>query len=192
MPAPILLDLPATLNTERLELRPPRAGDGPMLCAAVTESLPELRRFVASLPWAAAEHSVEASEAYCRQAQANFLARSDLPFLLIERSSGELVGCAGLHRPVWSTPQWEVGYWCRSSRTGQGFIAEAVRSLSTLAFETLRVARLELLTDADNPASRRVAERCGFELEGILRHERRAPGGELRNTCVYARIAAPA
>ncbi len=192
MSKPLLLDLPAALQSERLELRPPRAGDGPMLCAAVTESLVELRRFVASVPWAAAEPSVEASETYCRQAQANFLTRSDLPFLLIERATGELVGCAGLHRPVWATPQLEVGYWCRSSHSGRGFISEAVRTLTTLAFETLGVVRLELLCDADNPASRRVAERCGFELEGILRHERRAPNGELRNTCVYARIGQPA
>jgi len=35
-----------------------------------------------------------------------------------------------------------------------------------------------------------VAERCGFELEGVLRHERRAPDGSLRNTCIYARLAA--
>ena len=101
---PILLDLPSTINTERLALRPPQAGDGAALFAAVTESLPELRRFLASLPWVEVEQTIEASEIYCRTAQADFAARKDLPFLLFERASGQLVGAAGLHRAVWTTP----------------------------------------------------------------------------------------
>ncbi len=192
MTDPLLLDLPATLPTPRLLLRPPHAGDGPVLHAAVAESLPELRRFLASLPWVAAEQGIERSEIYCRTAQSNFLARKDMPFLLFEKASGQLVGCSGLHRPEWSTPKLEVGYWVRSSRTGQGFISEAVNALVALAFKQLHVARLELITDEDNAPSRRVALRCGFTLEGTLRHERRAPDGSLRNTCVYARLAATA
>jgi RimJ/RimL family protein N-acetyltransferase len=43
-------------------------------------------------------------------------------------------------------------------------------------------------TDVANLASRRVAERCLFALVGILRQERRATDGSLRNTCVYARL----
>jgi RimJ/RimL family protein N-acetyltransferase len=37
--------------------------------------------------------------------------------------------------------------------------------------------------------SRRVATRCGFELEGVLRSTLRTPDGEWRNSCVYARTA---
>jgi len=43
-------------------------------------------------------------------------------------------------------------------------------------------------TDVANLASRRMAERCLFALEGILRQERRANDGSLRNTCIYARL----
>ena len=43
-------------------------------------------------------------------------------------------------------------------------------------------------TDVVNLTSRRVAERCLFALVGILRQERRASDGSLRNTCVYARL----
>lgn len=186
---PLLLDLPTTLHTARLLLRTPQAGDGPALHAAVAESLPELRRFLASLPWVAAEQSVALSESYCRMAHANFLARRDMPYLLLEKATGQLVGSSGLHRPEWATPKLEMGYWVRSSRSGQGFVSEAVAALTALAFNQIHAARLELITDEANGASRQVAQRCGFALEGILRHERRAPDGSLRNTCVYARLA---
>ena len=95
----------------------------------------------------------------------------------------------GLHRTVWATPKTEVGYWGRVSKARNGYISEAVNRLTSFAFETLKMARVELMTDAENLSSRRVAERCGFMLEGILRHERRAPDDTLRNTCVYARLA---
>jgi RimJ/RimL family protein N-acetyltransferase len=187
---PLLLELPGHIDTRRLHLRVPRAGDGAALYAAIVESLPELRRFLASLPWVAAEPSPEASEAWCRNAAANFLARRDLPFLMFEREGGALVGATGLHRTVWETPRTEIGYWCRTTRAGRGYVSEAVAAVARYAHENLRAVRVEIVTDEANLASRRVAERCGFELEGVLRHERRAPDGSLRNTCIYARLAA--
>ena len=79
MPNPILFDLPSPLETPRLVLRPPQPGDGQALFGAITESLPELRRFLANLPWVAADQTLESSEIYCRTGQSNFLARKDLP-----------------------------------------------------------------------------------------------------------------
>lgn len=184
---PVLLDLPMSLTTERLLLRVPQPGDGIALYDAIAESLPELRQFLSSLPWVAGEQSVESSETFCRNAHANFLACRDLPFLIFSRSSGELLGATGLHRPNWETPKLEVGYWRRSSASGHGLISEAVAALVHYAFAQAHAVRVELITDSKNTKSRRVAERCGFVLEGTLRNERRAPDGSLRNTCLYAR-----
>jgi RimJ/RimL family protein N-acetyltransferase len=186
---PILLDLPERIETARLILRPPRAGDGPALHRALVESLPELRRFLASLPWVAADQTVDSAEAFCRKACANFISRRDLVYALVDKDSLEPLGSVGLHRTVWATPKTEVGYWLRSSRTGRGLMSEAVGALVDVAFSELRMARVEIITDEENMASRRVAERCQFQLEGLHRHERRAPDGSLRNTCVYARLA---
>ena len=79
---PILLNLPSSIETPRLTLRPPRTGDGPALHQALSESLPELRRFLASLPWVAAEQTLESAEMFCRNGEANFVSRKDLPFLV--------------------------------------------------------------------------------------------------------------
>ena len=188
MTPPILLQLPLEVHTEHLLLRVPRTGDGESLHEAIAESVVELRRFLASLPWVAAEQSVESSEIFCRNAESNFIARRDLPYLMWEKASGSVIGATGLHRTDWNTPKTEIGYWCRTSRTGKGFTSEAVEALVEVAFEQLKVSRVELITDAENLGSRRVAQRCRFELEGILRNERRAPDGTLRNTCVYSRL----
>lgn len=185
---PLLLDLPSTIETERLLLRTPQAGDGGAVHEALAESIVELRRFMGLLPWVAAEPTVQASELFCRQSQAQVLLRKDFPFLLIERASGRLVGLAGLHRPEWLVPKIEVGYWCRTGDTGRGLITEAVRAVTELAFRQLFMQRVELVADEANVRSRRVAERSGFLLEGIQRHAQRGPDGSLRNLCLYARL----
>ena len=50
----------------------------------------------------------------------------------------------------------------------------------------------ELVTDELNVGSRAVALRCGFQLEGVLHNNAQAPDGQLRNTCLYAKLPAAA
>ena len=88
----------------------------------------------------------------------------------------------------WAVPRFEIGYWCRSSRTGQGFVTEAVQALTAMAFDTLGARRVEIFTDDLNQASWRVAERAGFVLEGVHRHMRIDPDGTLRDMRVYAQV----
>ena len=115
---PLLRDFPEQFETERLLIRCPRAGDGAMVHAAAVETLAELRAWPASLPWALAEPTVEASELFCREGQAAWLARQHLPMLLLLKATGEYVGGSGLHHIDWAVPKFEVGYWCRSATTG--------------------------------------------------------------------------
>jgi RimJ/RimL family protein N-acetyltransferase len=188
MPDPLLIDVPEHLETARLLLRPLRRGDGAQLHEALVESIAELRRHLWFLPWVAEEPTLASAEARCRRSEANFLARSDLAFLAFEKDGGRLVGSVGLHRTDWQLPKTEVGYWVRSSAAGRGYVAEGVQALVGWAFNGLGAQRVELVTDETNTASRRVAERCGFELEGTLRQVMRAPDGTLRNSCIYARL----
>lgn len=190
---PLLLDLSTRIDTARLTLRPPQPGDGALLQAALAESQQAMRAFLHFLPWVAAEPTLEMAELRCRQAHAAFAARTDLPWFVFEQSSGRLVGSVGLHRSDWAVPKTEVGYWVRSSATGLGYASEAVRGLTEqVAFGVIGAQRVELITDAANTASRRVAERCGFTLEAVQRASQRGADASLRDTCVYARWPQPA
>ncbi len=188
---PILIDIPERLETERLILRAPRAGDGAAVFEAVAETLVDLRKWPASLPWALIEPSVETSETFCRRGQAAFLARSDLPMFIFLKEGNVCIGGTGLHRVNWLVPKFEIGYWIRKRFHGRGVATEVVRALMRFAFSTLDAKRVEILTDMENVASRRVAENAGFALEGILHNDRITPAGELRNTCVYAVTGRP-
>ena len=70
----------------------------------------------------------------------------------------------------------------------RGYCSEAVHALVSFSKQQLGARRLEICSDPRNGKSRRVAERCGFELEGILRQNMRDPYGGLRDSCMYAMV----
>jgi RimJ/RimL family protein N-acetyltransferase len=188
MPDPLLLPVPSSLETQRLVLRSFRVEDAPALHAALAESINELRNTLWFLPWVAEDPTLQSAEIRCCNAAANFLLRTDLPYLAFEKTSGRLVASVGLHRTDWSLPRTEVGYWVRTSETGKGYASESVAALSSWALSDLGAKRLELVTDQQNLGSRGVAERCGFRLEGVLRNVMQSPDGRLRNSCVYSKL----
>jgi RimJ/RimL family protein N-acetyltransferase len=179
---PLLLDLPDEILTQRLILRPPRAGDGAAVNEAILESIEGLQRW---MPWATPTPTPEQSESWCRHAAADFLARKQLPMLLFLRDGGTFAGSSGMHALDWNVPRFEIGYWVRRRFEGQGFVTEAAAAFTRFAFETLRAQRVEIRTDDRNERSWRVAERLGYRLEGVLRNESRDAYG-LRDTRIYA------
>jgi RimJ/RimL family protein N-acetyltransferase len=188
---PLHFVIPETFETSRLILRPFSVADAPQLHEALVESLSELRNHLWFLPWVAEEQTLESAEARCRKAHGNFVLRLDLAYLAFERNSGRLVGSVGLHRTDWTLPRTEVGYWVRTREVGKGYAIESVNALTDWALNGLGAKRVELVTDELNAGSRAVALRCGFLLEGIMRNTTQSPNGELRNSCVYSKLAAP-
>ena len=63
----------------------------------------------------------------------------------------------------------ELGYVVLPASRGRGVATEALRLLTAWAFSELGALRLELLIGVGNHASKRVAERCGYVREGVLR-----------------------
>lgn len=186
---PVLLDVPERLDGERTVLLAPRAGLGAEMAVVIAQSLSHLRPWMV---WAQQAPTAESSELVVRRMQADFIARRDLSYQLCARradgSPGRLLGGTGLHRMDWAVRRFEIGYWIRPEAAGQGHVSEAVKLLATMAFEHLGARRVEIRCDARNTKSRAVAERCGFELEGVFRNDTLGVDGHPRDTAVYSRI----
>lgn len=187
---PLLIDIPERLDGERIVLLAPRAGLGAEMAVVIAQSLSHLRPW---MPWAQEAPTAESSELVVRRMQADFIARRDLCFQIYARradgSAGRMLGGTGLHRIDWAVRRFEIGYWIRPEAAGQGHASEAVRLLTALAFDRLAARRVEIRCDPRNAKSRAVAERCGFELEGVLRQDSLGVDGHPRDSCVFSRIA---
>ncbi|MCP1134288.1 GNAT family N-acetyltransferase [Paenibacillus polysaccharolyticus] len=121
------------------------------------------------LPFAENIPTLEESEASVRKARLRFLERSDLMLHLRDKATDEFVGSSGLHRMDWNARSFEIGYWVRTSRSGEGLVTEAVRGIEQFAIVHLQANRLEIRCDARNVRSASVAKRLGYTQEGILR-----------------------
>ena len=182
------IDVPEQIFSERLALRAPGPDRAEAVVEAIAESIEELRPW---LHWAQEVPSLEFQREWCGETLRRFRAREEFPFFLFERESDLLVGACGVVALDWNVPRFEIGYWVRSSRRGKGYITEAVRTLTRLAFERFGAVRVEIRCSSHNVRSARVAERLGFTLEGVLRNAGRHPDGSLRDTLIFARLEAP-
>jgi RimJ/RimL family protein N-acetyltransferase len=70
----------------------------------------------------------------------------------------------------------ELGYIVAREARGKGVASEILRLLTRWAFDELGAYRAYLIIDVENPASARVAERCGYRLEGVMRSIHVKPG----------------
>ncbi|MCA8832907.1 GNAT family N-acetyltransferase [Hymenobacter pini] len=108
-------------------------------------------------------------------------------FLAIE-VDGEAVGGIGVHfKSDVRRRSAEIGYWLTPACWGRGIVTEAVRTLSAYVLANFDVCRLYAAIFATNPASGRVLEKAGYELEARLRRSI-VKDGQLLDSLLYALV----
>jgi len=81
-----------------------------------------------------------------------------------------------------------LGYWVAERLGGRGLATQAVQEVVAIAFEELRLHRLQAATLIDNVASQRVLEKNGFEPIGLARRYLRI-AGDWRDHLLFQRTA---
>lgn len=175
------------LSTPRLLLRRWRPADLEPF-AAINNDPQVMRYFPAPLDRAGSDALVEAIEA-------EFERRGFGLWALEQRSSGELIGFAGLAVPSFHapfTPAVEVGWRLARPAWGQGYATEAGRAALAFGFERLGLDQVVSFTSTGNLRSRAVMERLGMshDPDGDFEHPKIAPGDPLRPHVLY-RISRP-
>ena len=90
--------------------------------------------------------------------------------LLIVSPDGEMAGHIEFFKPVNYWDAFELSYQLYEDRfAGQGWVTEAVQLTTDYIFGAKKHNRIQLVIVPDNVASRRIAEKCGFQLEGTAR-----------------------
>lgn len=180
---PQQLTLPREFSTQRLCFRCYRPGDGATYHQMLQENWEHLYEF---MPQSHLEiGSAEDAEAVLRRLAAEWSSRTLFIFGVWDNASGAYVGESYLANPHWEVPRIEVGYFIVQACTGRGYATEAAQSMVRYAFSELGVERVDLQCRADNAASQRVAERCGFTLEGRSRRQHRMKSGALVDVLWY-------
>lgn len=174
---------PYTFESERLRFEAPDRGHGALVAAGVVESIRELSRF---MEWAQETPTADTQREVQAASRLRFDADEEHSWLIFRRDDETFLGLCGLPRPRWDEGVVEIGYWLRTSQTGQGYMSEAVRRLTSVCFDDLGVDRVEIMMSELNVASFHVAERAGYPLVETRRGDGTHPDGSVRDTRVYA------
>jgi RimJ/RimL family protein N-acetyltransferase len=172
---------PVTLPAGRWTLEPPRLGFADEVLAMFSD--PEMQR------WNPAPKVVDLASAD------DWLRRSaewEAPWAvwIILDADGAFVGTSLL----WNMDRSEhlngsVGYRIAPWARRRGVATAAVRAMTAFAFDTVGLARIDLVHTVANVGSCRVAERAGFTLEGTLRSEYRTFDGQRWDCHIHGLLA---
>ncbi|WP_459752487.1 GNAT family N-acetyltransferase [Streptomyces sennicomposti] len=162
---------PAVLTTNRLLLRTVGPADTDAVYAAAQD--PDIQRWTTVPSPYLYEHARGFVEQQVPDGWADgsmctfglFLRHGDLPHG--DPPHGDLAGMLGVTMRSLGTA--EIGFWAVKEHRGNGYVTEAAGAAARWAFARLGVDRLEWRAEVGNRASRAVAERAGFTVEGTLR-----------------------
>lgn len=143
-----------------MTLRAWTEADAPELVACL-DGEPEISRWLDQIPQ---PYTVEHALAYIGGTAGN---DRETRFAITDAADGGLLGSVGA---TWNESRdvAEIGYWLRANARGRGVTTAAVRLVTAWALDA-GAARVQLRAAVENDASRRVAEKAGFRLDGVLR-----------------------
>jgi N-acetyltransferase len=145
----------------------------------------------------------ESAAAFVKTALVEAEASRSVPFATVDCRSGEVVGSTRFcYIEFWDWPAGspyqrgtnlpdavEIGYtWLSADVQRTGINTEAKLLMLTHAFESWKVHRVRLKTDARNQRSRQAIERLGMRFDGVLRRTRIAYDDEIRDDAFYSMV----
>jgi ribosomal-protein-serine acetyltransferase len=137
------------------------------------------------MPWAATQTVADTLE-FIRATRRQLAANDGIQTAIVV--DGRLSGVVGVHGIAWANRSTSIGYWLAEERQGQGTMTAAVRAYTSHAFTNWGLIRMELQAATDNRRSCAIAERLGFQREGVLR-QAEIVGGRPHDVAVYSALA---
>ncbi|QJP09549.1 GNAT family N-acetyltransferase [Pseudomonas multiresinivorans] len=128
-------------------------------------------------------------DSYIAKAEKGLEEGTVLPFAILDRRTGQIVGSTRFWKVDRANRKLEIGHtWLALSAQRTPINTEAKLLLLSYAFEELNCVRVQFTTDELNEKSRAAILRLGAVQEGIVRHERIMPDGRKRNSVRFSII----
>jgi ribosomal-protein-serine acetyltransferase len=180
----MLSEIPTRFETERLIVRRYHTGDGAWYYQLGQKNRQHLQRFESGNLILTIENEDD-GERIIRQLADDWDTHKSFFMGAFEKTTGQFVAQIYIGAVNWQLPEFEIGYFVDEDHEGHGYVTEAVRGALAFIFQHLKAHRVCLHCSDVNEKSRRVAERCGFVLEGHLRETHQHPDGTFSGDLSY-------
>lgn len=169
------------LQTPRLLLRPFKADDASTVQRLA--GVPEVALTTLNIPY---PYEDGTAEEWISLHEPRWEAKEFLTLAITTEAEG-LVGAVGLHLNQ-PNHRGELGYWVGLPYWNRGYATEASEALLDYGFRELNLNRVQARYMVRNPASRKVMEKLGMKLEGVLR-QHSLSRGQFEDIGIYAILA---
>ena len=163
-----------------VRVRPYEPSDADDMCAAAIESVREIEPW---MPWCHANYGRADALGWVEATTVGRAKKALFDFAVL--SDGMYVGGCGINRINWMERVANLGYWVRTSATGQGIATTAARQVLDWAFSETTLNRIEIVVACKNLPSQRVAEKLGAHRDAVLR-ERTFVNGQPADAVMFS------
>lgn len=167
-------------------LRPVAAHDGPALFELIGRNRPRLEDFFAGT--VAVTRTLPDTEQHVKNMLARADARTYYAFALAHQDTDAMVGFVDIKNIDWNIPKAELGAFMDAAHEGQGLASRALESITHHCFDVLGMEKLLIRTHEGNTGARKVIERNGYTLEGIVRKDYKTTSGAVVDLMYYGKL----
>ena len=111
--------------------------------------------------------------------------RTYFSFVIIDTITNTIVGYTDIKNIDWNIPKAEIGYFIDKDYESKGIISKAVTKIIEYCFNELKLRKIFLRTHESNIGSIRIAEKHGFQQEGIIRSDYKTTSGKIIDVIYY-------
>jgi len=171
---------PRFISGPLIDLRQVSVSDADGLFAAADDS--DVMRY---MDWPRPKDAAEV-EHHLKQAESRWAAGTEFQWAILPAGRDEVVGTISVRPSAYSA---DFGYFLGRSHWGKGFGRAAADRVLAWCWSQPNLVRVSATADAENARSRRLLERVGLQLEGVMRMCTYRPniGGAPRDTALYAK-----
>lgn len=132
--------------------------------------------------------NIEETRIFLKDMEVGIENRIYFAYVIIDESSGSMMGFIDLKNIDWRVPKSEVGFFIDGDYGGKGITSKSLAYFCGYCFTHHGFKKLFLRTHESNLPARKVAENCGFEIEGTLRRDYKTSSGELVDVLYYGKL----
>lgn len=131
---------------------------------------------------------LKSTESFLHEIENKRKNRQYFPYLVVDNLTNNFVAFIDLKNVDWSIPKTEIGCYTDEKFAGKGITTKAMKLLVDYCFDKFEFKKIYLRTHQSNKGAQTVAEKCGFELEGIIRMDYITSAGEIADLMYYGRL----
>ena len=166
------------LKTERLTLRGYREEDAAGVLKLANENHGLLIREFAQI---AGLRTLAEAALFISEKREQRIAARTFCYGIWRIGAEDQIGQIQVKSVAWEIPAAELGYFIIEAQQGNGYATEAIRAILRLAFQELGFERIFVRILPTNRKSLALANKLGFQPEGVLRRAFRCGLGELHD-----------